>query len=85
MDLDMTIRLGDILMAALSLVIAPALWTFGKALSQMRDNIATLAQHMGTVEPPIGVLGDITHLKQEVRRHRDWLIEHGIIHPGDRT
>lgn len=83
--IDYTLRLSDFLMIFLTLFLAPSLWRGGKALFAMRDSIKDLTRAMGTNDPPSGVLGDVAHLKREARRHRDWLIEAGIINPNDRT
>lgn len=84
-QVDPTLRVGDVLMVILTLIILPAVKTFGKAIFTMRDELLTMKRDLGETMPPSGVLGDIGHIKQELRRHRDWLIDQGIIHPSDRT
>lgn len=43
-------------------------------LLSVRDEIRDIKSHVGTTEPRQGLLGDVSMIKQEVRRHSDQMI-----------
>lgn len=43
-------------------------------LLSVRDEIRDIKSHVGTTEPKSGLLGDVTTIKQEVRKHSDQMI-----------
>lgn len=70
-------------------VVIGGIWRGLGALIVVRDEIRDIKKHMGTKNPPDGLIGDVVALEKEVLRHRDTLIEVtsqiGLRHPGGRT
>lgn len=84
-QIDWTVRIGDVVTLMITAILIPAFLAFGRALFSMRDSVVKLVENMGSEQPTEGVLGDLVHVKRELRRHRDWLIRADIIDPSDRT
>lgn len=80
---DVQIHLSDVLL------VGGGIWAYLRTNQRNLDRLAAVLDKvvtaLGVVHPPSGILGDISELKRESRRHRDWLIEQGIIDPRDRT
>ena len=71
MTFDWTLHVGDVIMAAIALLV----WPLGRLLLELRDSARDLRKAVGQHEPPAGLLGDMQHVRHEQRKHRDWLIE----------
>jgi hypothetical protein len=81
--MDFQLHLSDILL------VGGGIWAYlrtsHRTISQLTHAVEDLTQALGSAHPPSGILGDISELKLETRRHRDWLIAAGVNHPSDRT
>lgn len=88
---DLTIHLGDVLLALLSLVIIPFVSRLNTTLSSLRETVSELKLVVFGAGKDLssGVLGDIAALQKESQRHRNWLIElqvqNGHIRRDDRS
>lgn len=78
MTVDYTVHISDFITA----VLIPLMWVLVKTLIDLRDQVRELNFKMGSQSPPLGVLGAIQKLQDEVLEHekkliqyRDWLIK----------
>ena len=76
MPVDWTIRLGDILMALVTVGIIPLARAIHKVLSEMRDDIRDLRHIVVGPErdEATGLVAKVEGLRTETRKHRDRLI-----------
>jgi hypothetical protein len=77
-DFDWTISFSDIL------IFGGGLIAFLKTFVTVRDSLRDLLFAVGKEHPPSGILGDLHHVKRELRRHRDWLVANGFVDQVDR-
>lgn len=91
-SVDWSLNLTNLLLAVLTVMVVPVgrmivkgAWSLIATIRELEGTLRSLQQVVGTVEPPSGMLGDISGLKRETRRHRDWLIASGAAHPNDRS
>ena len=72
---EWTIRIGDILMAVVVVGIIPLSKLLVRVLLDLRDAVHGLSfVVLGSKDRP-GLVGDVSELRKESTRHRNWLIE----------
>lgn len=73
LTIDWTIHLSDLI------VFGGGIIAFVTIFLRLRDAMRDLTKAVGSEgPPPIGLIGDVHHLKREQRQHREWLIRAGI-------
>ena len=58
-----------------AITILGFLWKGLSVLIALRDDLRDMTKSVGHAVPPEGLVGDLVSVRQEVRKHRDWLIE----------
>jgi hypothetical protein len=72
MQIDWTVNVSDVV------IVGGGLFAFIKVFLALRDSMRDVANAVGKKDPPSGLLGDVYHLSEEQRQHREWLIRAGL-------
>ena len=77
MVFDTTIQLGDIIMAVVALGLIPLMRLLVTTLWDLREGLQKLQMIVvgSSDDHASGLLGDVSELKKESQRHRNWLIK----------
>lgn len=77
MVFDATIQIGDVIMAVVGLGLIPLMRLLITTLLELREGLQKLQMIVigSTDDHSGGIMGDVSELKKESQRHRNWLIE----------
>jgi hypothetical protein len=82
MSIDYTLHVSDVIFGILTIIVVPLFKLLVSTVVDLRDQVRELNYKMGSQQPPLGVLGEIQKLKDDVLEHekkliqyRDWLIK----------
>lgn len=80
-NVDTTVHVSDVITTVVTAILIPLAKILVSTIIDLRDQVKMLNFKMGSSDPPLGVIGEVQKLRDDVdahdktlTNHREWLI-----------